>query len=285
MLERVFEITSGRLAALHFQAQQGSPCRRLLAVHGWLDNAASFGRLAAELPDCEILAVDLAGHGRSPWRGPGASYALVDHLPDLLEVLDQLGWARCALLGHSMGGAIGALLAVAAPDRVEALISIDALGPISLPEAEAPARLARALKARFEPRPGRRVFASVDDATEQRAKLNSLTVEAARALVERGLVEVPGGWSWAADPRLQLPSPAPMSEAQVQAVLAAIVQPMLVLAAGDPDPRLPRLNIEARRACVAHARFEQLSGGHHLHLAEPAAAARVIREFLDSLAD
>lgn len=284
MAERLFELASGHLAALHFPPA-GSPRRRMLAVHGWLDNAASFGRLAAELQDCEIVAVDLAGHGRSAWRGAGASYALVDHLPDLIEVLDQLGWERAVLLGHSMGGAIGTLLAVAAPERIQALVSIDALGPISLPEADAPARLARALKARTEPRPRRRVFTSLDEATDQRAKLNGLVPEAARALVERGLIEVPGGWSWAADPRLQLPSPAPMSEAQVQAVLAAIIQPMLVLAAGDPDPRLPRLNIEARRACVAHARFEQLPGGHHLHLAEPAAAAKAIREFLDSLAD
>jgi pimeloyl-ACP methyl ester carboxylesterase len=282
MHERFFELASGRLAALHFRSA-AAPRRRMLAVHGWLDNAASFGRLAAELADCEILALDLAGHGRSDWRPAGGSYALVDHLPDLLAVLDVLGWERSVLLGHSMGGALGALLAVAAPERIEALISIDALGPISLPEADAAARLQRALKARTEPRPKRRVFASIADAVEQRAKLNAIEPAAARALVERALVAVEGGWSWAADPRLQLPSPAPMSELQVQAVLSAIRQPMLVLAARAPDPRLPRLNIEARRACVAHARFQALPGGHHLHLAEPAATAAAIVDFLATL--
>lgn len=252
-------------------------------MHGWLDNAASFGRLAAELGDYEFLALDLAGHGHSQWRGAGASYALVDHLPDLIEVLDQLSWERSVLIGHSMGGAIGALLAVAAPARIEALVSIDALGPLSLPESEAPTRLARALKARFEPRPKRRLFASIEEAIELRARLNTLPVDAAAELVRRALIEMQGGWSWAADPRLQLPSPAPMSEGQVQAVLSAITQPMLVLAAQDPDPRLPRLNIDSRRACVVHARFQSLPGGHHLHLAEPAACAAVIREFIDAL--
>jgi len=48
---------------------------RLLALHGWLDNAASFDRLAPLL--CEhfhIVALDLPGHGRSGHRPPGTWY-------------------------------------------------------------------------------------------------------------------------------------------------------------------------------------------------------------------
>lgn len=280
--ERRFAGTGGQLAALHYPGSGRAP-PRLLALHGWLDNAAGFSALAEALPECELLALDLAGHGRSDWRAETGSYLLVDHLPDLVQVLDALEWPEAILLGHSMGGAIASLLAVAAPERVRALICIDALGPLSLDEADAPARLRRALKARDEPKPRRRVFKSVEEAVSQRAQLNTLRPEAAQALVERGLARVEGGFVWAADPRLQLPSAVPMSEAQVQSLLRAITQPTLVLAASEPDPRLPRMNVEARLGCVPQARIERLPGGHHLHLAEPALAAAAIRDFLNAL--
>lgn len=282
MHELSFDGLSGRLTALHFPPQAAParrPCRAL-ALHGWLDNAASFQALAAQLPELDLVALDLAGHGRSDWRPPGAGYALVDHLHDLIAVLDQLQWTSCTLIGHSMGGAIASLLAVAAPERVETLVCVDALGPLSLPEADSPARLQRALKARTEPTPRRRVFGSIDEATAQRARLNALTPEQARPLVERALKAVDDGHIWAADPRLQLPSAAPMSEAQVRACLQAIRQPTLVVAAEETDPRLPRLEVAERLACVPQAQAHRLPGGHHLHLSNTAAVATLIREFL-----
>lgn len=280
--ERCFTVAGGELTALHFPAGEDAQWR-VLALHGWLDNAASFVALADALPEVELLALDLAGHGHSHWRPDSGSYALLDHLPDLHDVLQSLGWRETVLLGHSMGGAIASLFAIAAPEQVCALICIDALGPLSLDEDEAPARLRRAFKARHEPRPRRRVFASIDDAVQQRAQLNGLSAEAARGLVERGLSVVDGGWIWAADPRLQLPSAMPMSEAQVRSLLRGIRQPTLVLAAAEPDPRFPRLQVEARLDCLARAQVQRLPGGHHLHLAEPVLTAAAIHGFLAGL--
>lgn len=281
--ERRFQLSTGEIAALHFPTgHAGAP--RVLALHGWLDNAGSFITLADALPELEIVAVDLCGHGHSAWRPPMGSYALIDHLPDLRELQQRLDWAKVVVVGHSMGAAIASLYAVAAPEQVCALICIDGLGPMSLDEAEAPSRLRRALAARSEPHPRRRLFASIDDAIVQRAHLNRLSPHAVAPLVERGLRAVEGGWVWAADPRLQLPSALPMSEAQVQSLLRAICQPTLVLAASDPDPRLPRLNVQARVASVPQARFRTLMGGHHLHLAEPESAAAEIRDFLKECA-
>ena len=48
----------------------GTGGQRVLALHGWLDNAASFVPLAAQLPGLELVAIDLPGHrsGRASCR-------------------------------------------------------------------------------------------------------------------------------------------------------------------------------------------------------------------------
>jgi pimeloyl-ACP methyl ester carboxylesterase len=90
----------------------GSPGEKpLLALHGWLDNAASFAALAPLLRGYHVVALDLTGHGQSDWRSADASYQIWDDLPEILGVVDQLGWKRFDLLGHSRGAIISMLLA------------------------------------------------------------------------------------------------------------------------------------------------------------------------------
>jgi pimeloyl-ACP methyl ester carboxylesterase len=63
--ETSFEIGGLRLAARVHGPADGRP---VLAAHGWLDNAASFDHLAPLLPGLRLVALDLAGHGRSGHR-------------------------------------------------------------------------------------------------------------------------------------------------------------------------------------------------------------------------
>ena len=100
-----------QLAALRWHA--GAP-RRVLALHGWLDNAASFAGLAPRLDGCDTVALDLPGHGRSDHRPPGVHYHFVDFIPDVLAAADYLGWSQFALLGHSLGAGIGCFTAAVA---------------------------------------------------------------------------------------------------------------------------------------------------------------------------
>ena len=73
----------------------GAPGERpVLASHGWLDNAGSFELLAPLLPDCEIVALDLAGHGLSDSRSADSSYNIWQDVGDLLDVATP--WAGSA---------------------------------------------------------------------------------------------------------------------------------------------------------------------------------------------
>src|SRR5262245_11789511 len=90
----------GELAGLRLE-RPGRP--RVIALHGWLDNAASFLPLSSRLPDLDLLLLDLPGHGRSAHLPPGAEYGLTTHLHATLDAADALGWERFTLLGHSMG--------------------------------------------------------------------------------------------------------------------------------------------------------------------------------------
>ena len=109
---------------------------------------------------------------------------------------------------------------------------------------------------------------------------NQLGEPAARALVERGLHAVPGGWQWRSDPQLMLPSAVYMSEQQVCDVLAAICCPVWVVLATPAPAHLPASMRTRRLACLRNATLIQRKGPHHLHMEQAAALAPALRRFL-----
>jgi lipase len=94
----------------------------VLALHGVTGHAGRWRVLAAAVPARRWIAVDLRGHGRSPWVPP---WNLEQHVADALAVLDRLGLDRVDLVGHSFGGAIAVHLTRTAPERVRRLVLLD----------------------------------------------------------------------------------------------------------------------------------------------------------------
>ncbi len=273
--ERLIDLPHLRLAAQTWGDPALPP---LLALHGWLDNAGSFARLAPRLArQRHVIALDLPGHGRSAHRPAGARYHFVDYVDTLLAAADTLGLAHFDLLGHSLGGAIASLAAVAAPGRVSRLALIEALGPLADDGSRTLERFRDAHVARAGAAGKRlRVFADLDAAIAARVASGGLDAAAARPIVERGVRTVADGVVWSSDPRLTLPSPVHLAESQVRALLAGLRTPTLLLLAVPETPYLPAAMIAARAAGVADLRIRHLAGGHHLQLDAADAVAEAV---------
>lgn len=278
MRELALDTAFGRLAALRF-GHGGTP---VLALHGWLDNAASFIPLAAHLDGLDLVALDLPGHGASAHLPPSADYTLVNAARATLAAADALGWSRFVLLGHSMGAAIATLLAAASPARVERLGLIEALGGLVEDAARTAQRLREAFAAQAEPAGARRrVFPDPATAVRARLQAGGLTEAAARLLVERGLVRAgDGGFAWRSDARLTRPTAVHMTEAQMRDVIAAIECPVRLLHAVPAFAHFPADVRDARAAHLREGRIVALDGGHHLHMERPAEVARELAGFL-----
>lgn len=268
----------GEIAALQW-GDAGAP--PLLALHGWLDNAASFARLAPLLADRRhVIALDLPGHGHSAHLPQGAHrYNNLDQVDQVLDFADALELERFDLLGHSLGAGIASLTAAAAPTRTGKLALIEGLGPLADDGSQTLARWRDAHAQRETSRRPPRVFASIDAAIAARVAAGGLAAQEARPIAERNLREAENGYRWRSDPRLRLITPTRIEEMQLRRVIAGIAAPTLLLLAEPATPYLPPALMDARAACVADIRVEHLAGPHHLHVRQPLECAELMLDF------
>lgn len=247
----------------------------IVALHGWLDNAASFALLAELLPEQRIIALDFAGHGFSDHLSGGQSYYSWDHVADVYALLDELGLKEVALVGHSLGAGVATLLAAAFPKRIRQLFLIDGLVPLSYPVSDVPQLLAKAVRrsARLSARmSGLKPYASFAEAVA--ARVNSrwpVSEAAAISLLERGLKQTELGWVWRSDMALTQPSLVRLCDAQLLAFVQQLSMPVLLVMVEEGEELAliePLLNE------VADLTLHTLQGSHHLHL-EPQPAQQI----------
>ncbi|WP_312724434.1 alpha/beta hydrolase [Stutzerimonas kunmingensis] len=269
------------VAAHLYGPDDGMP---VIALHGWLDNAATFSRLAPRLQGLRIVALDLPGHGHSDHRPIGAGYNIWDYAHDVLQVAEQFGWQRFSLLGHSMGAIVSVLLAGALPERVERLALIDGVIPYTGEADSAPQKLGAALEALLAVNDKRKpVYASFDEAVQARMKgVGAVSREAAELLAQRGLMPVPGGYTWRTDARLMLPSAMRLTRAHALAFVGRVACPASLVLAEQGLMMQPEL-LELVESFPFDIR--RLPGGHHLHLDDDIGAEAVARVFNNFLHD
>ena len=257
------------LAAHMSGPQDGLP---VIALHGWLDNANSFARLAPKLPGLRIAALDFAGHGHSDHRPRGAGYSLADYAFDVLCVAEQLGWERFALLGHSLGAIVSVVIAGSFPERVTHLALIDGIMLRSGPVEDTAERMGQALQAQLDLQHKRKsVHPTLERAIEARMKgMVAVSREAAELLAQRGLMPVPGGYSWRSDSRLTLPSPLRLTDEQAMSFIRRVNCPGTLVVAEQGM-------LASHSGLLDQLPFnlERLPGGHHLHLNDESGAVLV----------
>ncbi|HXV91956.1 MAG TPA: alpha/beta hydrolase, partial [Pseudonocardia sp.] len=93
----------------------------VLLLHGLMGRATTWWPVARRLTGrARVLGHDARGHGRSGARGPWTTDRMVT---DAAQVLAELGPA--VVIGHSMGGLHGLVLAARCPELVRALVVED----------------------------------------------------------------------------------------------------------------------------------------------------------------
>lgn len=278
--DTTLEIPGLRIAAKVWGPADGL---RVLAFHGWLDNAASFDLLAPLLSGIRFVAIDLPGHGLSEHRPPGLAYHLVDHVQTAVWVLDALGWQTATVLGHSMGGGIACLLAGAFPQRIDSLALIEALAPLTAEPEEAPGRLAEGIRKMGGPLPKRaRVYPSREPMVARLLQANpGMSDRSARILVQRGTCDVEGGFRWRADPRLRVPALLRPTRAQVYAFLDRIDCPTIIVRASQGFP-FDHGEAQEQLRHIKDSHLIEVEGGHHVHLDSPALVAEALELFFAS---
>lgn len=113
-----------RALALAYADPRGSGTPVLL-VHGFGHTGAVWDHLARALPSgLRPIAVDLRGHGESPWS-PEGDYDLVAYAADLEALASALGLERLHVVAHSLGGHIATLFAAKSAARILSLTLVD----------------------------------------------------------------------------------------------------------------------------------------------------------------
>jgi valacyclovir hydrolase len=118
---RVHEVAGARLS---YELAGPNGGRPLVLLHGGLGHSGWFDELKPVLSQSGFrsLLIDTRGMGKSTLGSAPLSYERCAR--DAVAIMDAVGMPRASLLGFSDGGIVGYRLAVAAPARIDRLVTI-----------------------------------------------------------------------------------------------------------------------------------------------------------------
>ncbi|MGH8764994.1 MAG: alpha/beta fold hydrolase [Burkholderiales bacterium] len=274
----------------HVRHWEGSPERRVVLLHGWMDVSASFQFLVDALQgDWDVFAPDWRGYGLTDW-GKSDCYWLPDYVADLDSLLERLQpEGPVDLVGHSLGGNVACLYAGVRPVRVRRLVNLEGFGMAVTDPRQAPVRYARWLdelqqhNSGFRPYPG---FAALAD----RLQKNNPRLSRPRAeFLARhwGRETADGRVLLRGDPAHKIVYPVLYRYEETRACWAQVVAPVLWVDAAQSDT-LKRIGLSEAQHAERRAAFRDLryatvmDAGHMLHHDRPEQVARLIEAFLEA---
>jgi pimeloyl-ACP methyl ester carboxylesterase len=249
----------------------------LLLLHGTSSSLHTWdGWVAALAPGRRVIRVDLPGFGLTgPF--PHDDYHVTAYVLFVLELLDHLALPRVVVAGNSFGGQLAWEIAVTAPERVAALILVDAAGyPLEPQSVPIGFRIAQSpwltpVVTRMLPR--RLVAGSVHDVYGDPERVTDALVDRYYELALRT------GNRRALGLRLEQ---AVHHEARAARV-ATITQPTLILW-GELDQLIPQQTAARFAEDIRGSRLVIFDGlGHVPHEEDPEATLAEVIPFLDSI--
>jgi 3-oxoadipate enol-lactonase len=246
-------------------------------VHAGVADRRMWGHLAAALADSHrVIRHDARGVGESlPPTGPWA------HHTDLLDLLDELLIERAHIVAVSMGAGIAVEAALARPGSVASLVLVAPGGALL---SATPAALRPIWKAEVEALDRGDIAAAVEvnvrawvDGPRRAPDVVDPEVRAFVGRMQRDAFEIP---EWDADlfPEHELSPPA-------FARFAELSCPILVVVGDADEPSI----VETAERIAAEAPRARLvvwpDAGHMLSLERPESFARLVRAFLEAVAD
>lgn len=260
----------------------------IVLLHGFLDAADTWQFLVDELPDdWSFVALDWRGFGGSDWQPDG--YWFMDYLADLEALLGEVTPAAPArLICHSMGGNIAALYGGIRPGRLAWTVNLEGIGLPTVSPGEAPVRYARWLD-EIAKRPRQAGYATQADLAQYLRTRNPRLTAPRAAFVARAWTRRNGErYRLAADPRHRIVNPILYRRDEAEACWRRATSPMLLVlgALSEFPARLgPTGTDEYFRDVFPHVTLVRVAGaGHMMHHEEPAAVARLVLEFVATLA-
>lgn len=266
---------------VHLAGESGPPV--LLLSGAGLDNALlSWHHLIPDLArDHRVIAPDWPKQGRSrPWRGRAGHDVL---LRTVVDVLDDLGVERAAVVGLSQGGALALATAIEHPERVERVVALAPAGTLSFPPglhqllwltARVP------LLSRTLPNLVFRSRSAVTAFTRRALFGDAGRVADLDGIVDQILAEARAGNAGSSDwqndsigfHRMRVDLRPRLPEIRCHALFVQ----------GDRDAGVPVATTRAAAAAVPGARFVVLPGrGHWSNRESPDEVNALVREFLD----
>lgn len=263
---------------LHYRAD-GDPARPpVVLVHGYGDSFTSWEGWARVLAtEYRVLSIDLPGHGltRAP---PGYRLSADGYVGVVDAFATALALPRFAIAGNSMGGGVAWHYALAHPERLSALVLVDAAGWPLPPPTELPLAF-RILQYRA----GRWLLAHIDNRPLIEEGLRRNVYDP--AVITAAFVDRWAEFQRAPGHRAILMSAELGSLASAsEATLAAIRVPTLVLH-GEADPLIPLDSGKRFAAAIPGARLVAYPKVGHMPQVEiPARSAGDVAAFLAGVA-
>lgn len=250
--------------------EYGSDGPVVLFGHGLYFDRSMFESVAKALgAGWRCVCMDWPGHGQSGWRAEG--WTVQDLVSDAVAMLDALGAKKAILVGLSQGGAVFTRLALQHPERVLALVIMDA-SPDAPPAIACQRMLdASAALASGDAKNVSDIYDSVVERMFSSATqmFNPTLIERSRARMSQH--SLPG---MAQAVRLGL------SYQSIKTVLHTLAMPTLVLW-GEDDQATPVALSEAYRAIAGVTLRTFPAAGHSLALEQPSKVAFELSRFFN----